>query len=122
MKKTNQYKPPKVGAPKYNGKKNRYRQIDWVEYRMKFLKHNPKCYCCGEIARVVDHLEAHKGDEALFKKWDNFLPMCKPCHSTITALFDRHAEVNMEGKLRWIARKRSETETTVTVKVVAYSL
>ena len=40
------------------------------------------------MAREVDHIEPHKGDDTLFWDQDNWQPLCKPCHSRKTATED----------------------------------
>lgn len=121
MKSVNKYAPKKSGASKFS-KKSRYLQVDWVEYRNKFLRHNRDCYCCGQPARVVDHFVAFKGNEELFRKQDNFVPMCKSCHSTVTQLYDKQAVPDTAGKLAWINRKRDETGTTTRIVLVPWSV
>lgn len=61
----------------------------WRKYRAGYLQANPLCVLClaagrTEPATVVDHIQAHKGDEALF--WDpaNHRALCKPCHDART--------------------------------------
>jgi len=113
------YKAPHLttGAKKY-APKRMYDTVDWAQYRVKFIAHNPKCYACGEPSRVVDHIESAKGREEVFWKEGNYLPLCKPCHAYITAKFDRHATADLRGKLNWINEKRAQTGTTVRVKIV----
>lgn len=52
----------------------------WRVARLEFLKYHPACARCYAPATVVDHIIAHKGDDALF--WDkaNWQALCKPCH------------------------------------------
>lgn len=61
----------------------------WQRYRLSFLAANPLCVLCAHAglvtaASVVDHIRAHRGDEALF--WDpaNHRALCKPCHDART--------------------------------------
>lgn len=98
-------------------KKRAYDDPEWVKYRYVFLKNNPVCYSCGNPSQAVDHIVAFKGD--LVKFWDvtNMIPLCHSCHNTITNLFDKGPVPNTEGKMKWISRKRQETETIVKVKV-----
>ncbi|WP_413771322.1 HNH endonuclease signature motif containing protein [Pseudomonas aeruginosa] len=47
------------------------------------------CRSCSEAGRVVeatevDHIIAHRGDQALFWDESNWQPLCKPCHSAKT--------------------------------------
>jgi len=60
----------------------------WRAARASFLAAHPACATCGAPASVVDHVRAHKGDQALF--WDraNWQPLCASCHSRKTAEHD----------------------------------
>lgn len=89
-----------------------YKSEAWIRYCDKFLAVNPECYACGKKATEVDHLIPHKGDELLFKKLDNHLPLCKSCHSTVTMKFDvrhRGIGVNLE-KIKWLNHRRIPTD------------
>ena len=62
----------------------------WRKARIVHLASEPLCRMCKEegritAAQVVDHIKAHKGDEALFWDVSNWQSVCKPCH-------DRHAQ------------------------------
>lgn len=107
----------------YNGRSALDKLYDgnWEKYRLKFLRHNPTCYSCGSKALVVDHIQPHKGDEKLFKKLDNHLPLCHKCHNTITALFDKNyiKGNTIEPKLKWIAQNRINYQCDVRVKVLS---
>lgn len=99
----------------------------WEKYRSRFLKENPRCYCCGAKATVVDHLVPHKGDIELFKKLDNHIPLCKLHHDTATGLFDTRYVVGkgVTGKVNWMKweRARFEIEGIVRVRPLpSYSL
>ncbi|WP_457799110.1 HNH endonuclease [Methylocystis sp. S23] len=37
---------------------------------------------CGAPATIVDHIEPHKGDKALFWRHDNHQALCISCHSS----------------------------------------
>jgi 5-methylcytosine-specific restriction endonuclease McrA len=115
----NKFRPKSSGAKKFAPKK-KYNSQEWLEYRSKFLKHNPKCYACGEDSSVVDHVKAWKKDEKLYYKEDNLIPLCSPCHSTVTQLFDRFAEPLTESKLKWLQTKRLDTGTSIRPKVVPW--
>lgn len=61
----------------------------WRAYRKKYLEEHPLCVLCQaegrvEPSTVVDHIKAHKGDEALF--WDptNYRAVCKRHHDQRT--------------------------------------
>ena len=92
----------------------------WERYRLVFLRHNADCYSCDEKATVVDHLIPHKGDILLFKKLDNHIPLCKRCHDTITAKFDRIFKPGhpIGPKLSWINKMRSKKKELRPVKVL----
>jgi 5-methylcytosine-specific restriction protein A len=115
--KPKQFKPKRVeGATKFK-KARLYEKTSWAELRTKFLAINPLCYACGDSARIVDHVVAHKGDEEKFWNPTNMIPLCKRCHDFITASFDRHNPPKTEEKMRWIAGKREITETNIKVKI-----
>jgi hypothetical protein len=48
------------------------------------------------------------------------IAMCDRCHSTVTQLFDRQDIPKTEEKLKWIAKKREETENSIRAKVVPW--
>jgi 5-methylcytosine-specific restriction protein A len=59
----------------------------WRIYRVNFLRSNPICVVClaekpsrVTPATVVDHVRAHKGDQALFWDTRNHRAVCKPHH------------------------------------------
>lgn len=56
----------------------------WRRYRERFLIAHPWCVECGRLATVVDHIEDHRGDSALFWRPSNHQSMCASCHSTKT--------------------------------------
>ncbi len=124
MKKPRQFKPIHGGTGlKFNGRKNIDDLYDsaWSSYRARFLHINSTCYCCGNKALVVDHLVPHKGDEILFKKLDNHIPLCIVCHNTITAKFDRNHKVGntITAKLTWMAGVRARNLIVSRVKVLS---
>lgn len=60
----------------------------WRKARAGFLRDNPLCVYClregrVEVATVVDHITAHRGDMRLF--WDeaNWQALCTSCHSSV---------------------------------------
>lgn len=68
----------KTAARGYGGK--------WQRERITFLSAHPLCRMCeakGRItpAKVVDHIEPHKGDRSLFWDRKNWQPLCEPCHN-----------------------------------------
>ncbi|HEJ1634707.1 TPA: HNH endonuclease [Pseudomonas aeruginosa] len=61
----------------------------WQQARARFLAKHPLCRSCSEAGDVVeatevDHIIAHRGDQALFWDESNWQPLCKPCHSAKT--------------------------------------
>jgi len=122
LKSPKSFKPKRGTGNSFNARKKRDILYDsvWNHYRIVFLKINPRCYACGARATVVDHLVAHKGDKELFTKVDNHIPLCKHDHDTITAKFDRVEPPNYQGKLEYLAKRRVQTSTTITVKVLPH--
>lgn len=123
MKKNKQFKPSFSVTKQFNGKAHidaMYASPEWIEFRVRFLKINPLCYCCGRPSEVVDHIQAHKGDIKLFQKEDNFLPLCSKCHNVATATFDRFTIQKYNDKLNWLARCRERNWITLRVKVIPY--
>jgi len=62
----------------------------WQKARETFLKRAPLCAECQRqgrvtLARIVDHVKPHKGDQDLFWDTSNWQPLCKPCHDRKTA-------------------------------------
>jgi len=54
----------------------------WDKARAAYLKAHPSCVMCGAAASVVDHIQPHKGNNALFWKSANWQALCTPCHSS----------------------------------------
>lgn len=65
----------------------------WQKYRLRFLAAHPLCCLCAVdgppggdgrpmvvAASVVDHIKAHKGDQALFWDEKNHRGICRPHH------------------------------------------
>lgn len=107
----------------FNGRKaitDLYKSTKWQNYRSKFLGHNKLCYGCGKYASVADHLVPHQGDEHLFWKTDNIIPLCEKCHNTITALFDRFYKKgnSINDKLEWLQWSRAKNNLLRTKVIV----
>lgn len=69
----------------------------WQKARAGYLKKHPLCRhheARGLIvlAKVVDHIIDHKGDDALFWDSNNWQPLCVICHNIKTA-----SEQNQRG-------------------------
>ncbi len=92
----------------------------WKIYSVKFLNINSMCYSCGKRATVTDHLIPHLGSLKLFWKTDNLIPLCKKCHDTVTALFDRRyrAGNSIDNKIKWMNYNRAQNDLSFRVKVV----
>lgn len=58
---------------------------EWQCYRRDYLVVHPLCAIRGDgctlAATVVDHIEPHRGNLALFNDPDNHQPACAHCHS-----------------------------------------
>lgn len=100
-----------------------YESPQWREYRVIFLNVNPKCYACGQKATVVDHVTPHKGDFKLFWKVDNYAPLCKSHHDTVTNLFDRKFTVGNlpTKKIEWFNGYRMMNDVTTKIKIVPFN-
>ena len=61
-----------------------YGTARWRAMRLAFLAEHPCCAMCGAPASVVDHVEPHRGDEALFYSEENLQSLCQSCHSAKT--------------------------------------
>lgn len=65
----------------------------WEKARAEFLRHHPFCAMCAAEAALVDHIEPHRGDQALFWNWNNWQALCTPCHSRHKQRQERAAHV-----------------------------
>ena len=59
----------------------------WQKAREGWLREHPLCVMCKAenrvvAATVVDHVQAHRGDQTLFWDTSNWQALCKPCHDT----------------------------------------
>ncbi|MGE4297025.1 MAG: HNH endonuclease signature motif containing protein [Desulfovibrionaceae bacterium] len=62
----------------------------WRQARAAYLRKHPLCIQCqaegrAVAATVVDHIEPHRGDKALFWDSKNWQPLCKRHHDIKTA-------------------------------------
>lgn len=55
---------------------------EWQREARAFLAANPSCRRCGALAAVVDHIEPHRGNKALFWSRTNWQPLCRNCHAS----------------------------------------
>ena len=70
----------------------------WKRERAAFLRRNPLCRMCEAIgltslARAVDHVEPHRGNETLFWNQDNWQPICLTCHSAAKQAQERTGQI-----------------------------
>ncbi|MEN8641071.1 HNH endonuclease [Pseudomonas sichuanensis] len=59
----------------------------WQQAREGWLRKNPLCVRCkqsgiNKSATVVDHIQPHRGDMALFWDRTNWQSLCTNCHSS----------------------------------------
>ena len=104
-----------------------HKTAEWVSFRRRFLAVNSECYCCGERATVVDHVEPSKGRKDVFERTANHIPLCMLCHNTVTGKFDYKYSpgADLTPKLTWIAKTREKNEAVLNrkfpkVKVLRY--
>lgn len=68
-----------------------YATPEWKALRASILRECAgRCATlnCARVARVVDHIRPHRGNNSLFFDRDNLQPLCKPCHDRKTARYD----------------------------------
>ena len=68
---------------------NLYGLESWKQLRTSFLQNNPLCVECKregiyKLAKIVDHIQSHKGREDLFFDVKNLQPLCKKHHDKKT--------------------------------------
>ena len=76
-----------------------YDKRRWRRRSRQFLAEHPLCRFCEQqgrvtLARVVDHIEPHRGDPEKFWDQANWQPLCKTDHDAAKA------ELERTGKLR----------------------
>lgn len=116
---TGEFKP-KEHNPERDRKQALYRgDSKWRNYCAKFLAVNSRCYACGEIATVVDHITPHKGNVFLFEKTDNHIPLCEKDHNYVSAKFDVRYVIGSSNfrKIEWLNSRRIPTEEWTPEKV-----
>jgi 5-methylcytosine-specific restriction endonuclease McrA len=69
-----------------------YNGSQWQAIRKAVLDKEPLCRGCGEVARVVDHIDGNNGNNG----FDNLRPLCEPCHNQRTMLDRRAREKSLE--------------------------
>jgi 5-methylcytosine-specific restriction enzyme A len=77
----------------------------WQEIRSAQLDAEPLCRMCAQEgivmpANVVDHVDAHKGDEQKFFNGE-VQSLCKPCHDRHAQRRDRGADITPTGLDGW---------------------
>lgn len=62
---------------------------EWQKARAAYLIAHPYCALCGNPASHVDHINPHRGDDALF--WDraNWQALCAHCHNSTKQRVER---------------------------------
>ncbi len=83
-----------------------YKTARWSKLRQRHLDMSPLCVYClrqdeVEPATVVDHIQPHKGDEALFWSPDNLQSLCGPCHDRVKPREERGQKVVTFGADGW---------------------
>lgn len=56
---------------------------EWEKARAEFLSLHSFCAYCGEQAQVVDHIQPHRSNKALFWNWNNWQALCALCHNSV---------------------------------------
>ena len=83
----------------YNGR--------WRKLRLAHLNAHPLCVMCGQEGRitaasVVDHIKAHKGNEALFWDTGNWQSLCAPHHNSVKQSEERTGKrISARGPDGW---------------------
>jgi 5-methylcytosine-specific restriction enzyme A len=70
----------------------------WRKARAIYLSAHPICVMCQSIgkltpARVVDHIQPHKGNQSLFWSQDNWQALCTHCHDAHKQRQERSGKV-----------------------------
>ena len=84
-------------AHDHKGTKEKGYNRQWQKARARYLQAHPLCVKCmaeGKYvkATVVDHIQPHRGDPALFWDENNWQALCKSCHDKKTMTDDRYEE------------------------------
>lgn len=87
----------------------------WRDARAAFLAAHPDCAECARADRKaaatqVDHVVAHKGDEALFWDLANWQPLCDACHAHKTAVEDQGGDAGTAYHRRMLTAYRRHWE------------
>jgi len=78
----------------------------WQQLRKRFLRDHPLCVKClaqGRIgyASIVDHIQAHRGDDELFWDEDNWQALCKQHHDGAKQSEDKRGFSSAVGADGW---------------------
>jgi 5-methylcytosine-specific restriction endonuclease McrA len=65
----------------------------WQKYRAGYLLSHPYCVKCGKVASVVDHIKAHRGDQALFWDKENHAALCRHCHNSYKQKLEKSGRI-----------------------------
>ena len=68
---------------------------EWRKKSREWLAFHPDCTCCGRPATLVDHIQPHRGDPALFWNWRNWQSLCTPCHNRHKQRIERAARAEV---------------------------
>lgn len=85
----------RYSAPDY---KRWYWTAKWQRLREKVrIRDNFMCRMCGRVLGArgeahVDHIQPHKGDEALFWAEDNLQTLCAHCHNALKQRAEKSGE------------------------------
>ena len=83
-----------------------YKTRAWHRLRWHQLNAEPLCRYCKQLGRIepaaiVDHIEPHRGDLALFYDPSNLAALCKSCHDGAKQSLERTGVLrggDMEGR------------------------
>lgn len=82
--------------PRYATKpwKALYSTKRWKAIRSQRLNEDPLCKYCMDRgkatpATIIDHINPHRGDEALFFNYLNTQSLCKACHDSVKQSFEK---------------------------------
>jgi 5-methylcytosine-specific restriction endonuclease McrA len=84
-----------------------YRTSKWRRLRAFVLERQPVCQMCWNTRKlvtpstVVDHIQRHHGDPALFWDVGNLQALCRPCHESQKRFIDNRGYSNAAGADGW---------------------
>lgn len=94
-------KPVRQQHARFKTGNTSYASARWIRLRDKFRSEHSLCANhnaldaggCTLTTDVVDHIEPHRGDEAMFYSAANLQPLCFHCHGVKTAKETRLGQV-----------------------------